>query len=391
MKATVDAAGMASMLGALKLGDARIKLEKGQKKEDVVSVVICAQNNRLRVQLETWDTILTGYNSAGKCWDTDCARYWITAEIDAKVAEEGARKLSFSSAKKLAKFCTRGDVVLITSGPRMEITQGKRKSAVAVGQAEMVSFPDLSGGACAPRSVLTAVIGSTSTPDDVLNCLYQWVAVEPKSDGTAVSWTDGAQMLWQTCEPDLPGERRLVPLFALECLNAFKSAGETVDIARDGIRCGNVAVSYLEQNPSYYPHTLDVVKQVGSSSAYHAIKTTCEDVRGMIKQLSSCMHNEIVLSGLDGRLRMLSYDNSKSSCWDRCPRAETWVEADIEEPFGQIGLHAQRFKRALGRYNGPLTLRIEDAESPVFMEIENSGIRTVLMPCVPSFYATTID
>lgn len=397
MKATVDAAELAGMLGGLKLGDALIKLEKRQKKEDVVMVAVCAQNNRLRVQLETWDTILTGYNSACKCWDSDVARYTVTAEIYAQVAEEGAYQLSFAVAKKIAKFCTRGDVTVFTNGSRMEITQGKRKSAVAVESAEMVRFPDLSGGVCAPRSAIMSVIGSTATPSDVLNCLHQWVAVEPKAEGTAVSWTDGAQMFWQTCDPDLPGSRRLVPLFALECITALKPADEAIEIQPDGIRCGNIAVNYLEQNPSYYPHTLDVVQQVGSSSAYHAVKTTCEDIRAMLKRLSSCMHDEIVLSGSDGQLRMLSYDNSseqsKAKCtrWDICPRAETWTAAELEQPFTGIGLHAPRFKRALGRYNGPLTLRIEDAESPVFIEIENSGIRTVLMPCVPSFNRTTID
>lgn len=397
MKATVDAAELAGMLGGLKLGDARIKLEKRQKKEDAVSVVICAQNNRLRVQLETWDTILTGYNSAGKCWDTDCARYWITAEIDAKVAEEGAYKLSFASAKKIAKFCTRGDVTLFTNGPRMEVAQGKRKSAVAVEQAEeMVSFPDLSGGVCAPRSAIMSVIGSTATPGDVLSCLHQWVAVEPKADGTAVSWTDGAQMFWQTCEPDLPGERRLVPLFALECLNALKPADEVIEIQPDGIRCGGGCVTYLEQAPDY-PHTLDVVQQAERVSGYTEVKTTCENIRAMLKQLSSCMDDEVVLSATNDQLRMLAYDNrsghagEKRTCWELCPRAETWVDAAVDRPFGAVGLNAARLKRAIGSYSGALTLRLLDADSPIFMDIENSGIRMVLMPLRPSFNRTTID
>ena len=85
MKVTVDASSLARILRGLKLGDARIKLEKRQKKEDVVTVTICAQNNRLRVQLETFDTVLTGYDRAKECLDSDVARYTVTAELYAQV------------------------------------------------------------------------------------------------------------------------------------------------------------------------------------------------------------------------------------------------------------------------------------------------------------------
>jgi hypothetical protein len=405
MKATVDAAELAGMLGGLKLGDARIKLKKGQKKEDAASVVICAQNNRLRVQLETWDTILTGYNSAGKCWDTDCARYWITAEINAKVVEEGAYKLSLAVAKKIAKFCTSGNVELNAAGIRMEISQGKRKSAVAVESAEMVRFPEIGPGVIVPRDSLRGVIGSHAAPDDTLNCLHQWAAVEQRTTGTTVSWTDGAQMFWQTLEPDLPGDRILVPLFAIECLEAFKSAEDAVECleafksAEDavectptGIQCGSCCVTYLEQAPSY-PHTLDVVQQAERVSGYTEVKTTCEEVRAMLKQLSSCMDDEVVLSATNDQLRMLAYDDKGGKCadFDRCPRAETWVDAAVDRPFGAVGLNAARLKRAIGRYSGALTLRVLDADSPIFMDIESSGIRTVLMPLRPSFDKTTID
>jgi hypothetical protein len=396
MKATVDAAELAGMLGGLKLGDAQIKLKKGQKKEDAVSVVICAQNNRLRVQLETWDTILTGYNSACKYWDTDCARYWITAEIDAKVVEEGAYKLSFAPAKKIAKFCTSGNVELNTNGPRMEISQGKRKSAVAVESAEMVRFPEIGPGVIVPRDSLRGVIGSHAAPDDTLNCLHQWAAVEQRTTGTTVSWTDGAQMFWQTLDPDLPGDRILVPLFAIECLEALKPTEDAIDCTSTGIQCGCCCVTYLEQAPSY-PHTLDVVQQAERVSGYVEAKTTCEGIRAMLKRLSSCMHDEVVLSATEDRLHLLAYDNrtghagEKRTCWEMYPRAETWVDAAVDRPFGAVGLNAARLKRAIGTYSGELTLRVLDADSPIFMDIENSGIRTVLMPLRPSFNRTTID
>lgn len=396
MKATVDASSLARILCGLKFGDAQIVLEKGQKKEDVVTVTICAQNNRIRVQLETFDTVLTGYDRAKECWDSEVARYTWTAEIYAQVTEEGAYRLSFAAAKKIAKFCTSGNVELNAAGIRMEITLGKRKSAVAVESAEMVSFPEIGAGVTVSREALRGVIGSYAAPDDTLNGLHQWVAVEPRTTGTTVSWTDGAQMFWRTLDPDLPGDRILVPLFAIECLEALKSAEEAVACTPTGIQCGGGCVTYLEQAPSY-PHTLDVVQQAARVSGYTEAKTTCEDIRAMLKRLSSCMHDEVVLSATEDRLRMLAYDDrgeprrKKCTCWEDCPRAETWVDAAVDRPFGAVGLNAARLKRAIGSYSGELTLRILDADSPIFMELENSGIRTVLMPLRPSFNQTTID
>lgn len=395
MKVTADASSLARILRGLKLGDARMKPKEAEK-EGVGMVTICAQNNRIRVQLETFDTVLTGYDRAKERWDSAVARYTVTAEILAQVTEEGAYQLSFAAAKKIAKFCTGGNVELYTDRNCMEITQGKRKSAVAVESAEMASFPDIGAGAIVPRDALRDVIGSYDAPDDTLTCLHQWVAVEQRPAGTTVSWTDGAQMFWQTLDPDLSGDRILVPLFAIECLEALKSAEDAVECAPTGIQCGCGCVTYLQQTPSY-PHMLDVVQQAERVSGYTEVKTTCEDIRAMLKRLSPCMHDEIVLSATDDQLRMLTYDNrsehggEKRTCWERCPRAETWVTAAVDRPFGAVGLNAARLKRAIGSYSGELTLRVLDADSPIFMEIENSGIRTVMMPIRPSFNRTTID
>jgi hypothetical protein len=203
-------------------------------------------------------------------------------------------------------------------------------------------------------------------------------------------------MHWQTLDPDLPGNRILVPLFAIKCLEALKPDEDAVECTPTGIQCGDCCVTYLEQVPGY-PHTLDVVRQTARASGYTEVKTTCEDLRAMLKQLSSCMHDEIVLSATDGRLHMLAYDNrgehsrKKRTRWEDCPRAETWVDAAVDRPFGAVGLNAARLKRVIGSYSGGLTLHVLDADSPIFIDIENSGIKTVLMPLQPSFNKTTID
>lgn len=396
MKATVDALSLARILRGLKLGDAKPALKKGQKKEDVVTVTICAQNNRLRVQLETFDTVLTAWNSATRRFDGEAARYTVTAELYAKVTEEGAYRLSFAAASRIAKFCTGGDIELCARGARMELTQARRKYAVVVQQGEMVGFPEIAPGVIVPRDALRGVVVSHSAPDDTHSCLYQWAAVEPAQTGTTVSWTDGVQMFWQTLDPDLPGDRILVPLFAIKCLEALKSNEEAADCTATGIRCGGCCVTYLEQRPSY-PHTMSIIQQASCVSEYTEVRTTCEDLRTMLKQLSSCMHDEIILSATDSRLRMLAYDNrgehtrAANTCWGACPRAEAWIDAVIDRPFGAVGLNAARLKRALGSYSGAITLRVSDGDSPVFVDIENSGIRTVLMPLSPSFNRTTID
>jgi hypothetical protein len=395
MKAIVDADSLARILCGLRLGDAH-KLKKGQKKEDVVMVTICAQGNRLYVQLETWDTVLTAWNSAKKRWDNDVACYTVTAEVYAKVTEEGARTLSLARAKAIAKFCGRGDVELCTNGSTLEIAQGVRKSHIYAESCGMISSPGIGVGAIVPRGALCGVIGSYAAPDDTRSCLHQWVAVEPGPAGTSISWTDGAQAFWQVLDPDLPSGRVLVPLFAIECLNALKPEEDAVECTPTGIRCGSCCVTYLEQAPSY-PHTLDVVRQTALASGYTEVKTTCEDLRAMLEQLSSCMHDEVVISATDGRLHMLAYDNrgehtrAKRTRFEDCPRAETYVEADVERPFGAIGLSAPRLKKIVGQYHGVLTLRVLDADSPIFINIENSGIRTVLMTLRPSFNKTTID
>ena len=404
MKVTVDASSLARVLCGLKMGDAKLKLKKGQKKEDAVMVTICAYNNRLRVQLETFDTVRTAYNSAKKRWDIDVARYTVTAEIYASVIEEGAYKLSFASAKKIAKFCTSGNVELYASGFRMELTQGRRKSAVAVQQGEMAGFPEIGPGAIVPRDALRGVIGSHTAPDDTLSCLYQWAAVEPMPTGTTVSWTDGVQMRWQTLDPDLPGDRMLVPMFAIECLEALKSAEDAIECTPTGIRCGGGCVTYLEQTPRY-PHTMSVIEQARCVSGYAEVKTTCEEIRAMLKRLSSCMNDEVILSATDSQLRMLTYDNRieqglctvagsqrvRNTCWDTCPRAETWIDAVVSRPFGAVGLNVARLKRVLGSHSGTIAFNVLDADSPIFIDIEISGIRTVLMPLSPSFKRTTID
>lgn len=392
MKLTIDAISLASILGNLKLGDAIIrKNKKTDKKEDLVNVVLSAQNNRLRIQLITFDSVLTSYNSAAKCWDAECDKYTITVEIEAHIIEEGAYSLTLSQAKKIAKVYTRGDVGLLTSGASLEVTQGQKKTHIAIESANHVSFPDVCDGILVPKSTVLEVICSTSVPDDTLNCLHQWVAVQSSPRGTSVSWTDDAQMFWRRCDPDIASKRMLIPVFALECLKALKPADEVVEVKPDGIRCGNVCVEYLEQTPDY-PSTIEIITGM-NTNRYSHVKTTCEDVRSMLKQLSSCTDDLVVMSASNGRLRMLSYNDKHGKCkdWQSCPRAETWTDAETEGGFAGIGLHVPRLKRALGKYTGPVTFHIEDSDSPVFIDIENSGIKTALMPRTPTFSKTSID
>lgn len=396
MKATVDASALAGILSALRLGDARVGKEK---KEDAVDVTLCAINNRIRVALTTCDSILTEYDSTKKEWKSDSALYHVTAEIDAvEVIEEGAREFKFGEVQKIAKFCAgKGvDVELDTAGSGvLTVRQGSRMARVGCVQDAPIDFSGIDGVHVSLREVLS-VIGSYVAPTDICNrCFHQWVSVEPSVEGTRIAWTDGVQLQIHTGDPDFPGPRCLVPLFALRCLAAFKS-GDDLTVAPDGIACGGVVIRYEAQQPSDYPTCIgQFVKNLYTSET---VKTTCEALSGMLKQLASCTNGEIVLSAGGGKIRMLAYDDRTPGHpskplkrWEDCPRAETWCAAEIEGGFSGVAVSPKRLRQILGSWKGPVTLRVSDKDSPILIDIENSGIRTVLMPLRASFDKTTID
>lgn len=394
MKATVDARAFAGVLSALRLGDARFGKEK---KEDVVGVTLCAINNRIRVSLTTYDPVLTEYRSAAKEWKTDSAQYHITAEIDAvKVTEEGTCDLWFREIPKIVKICggKGADVELDAVGKSLTIKQGPRMARIVCAIEDPIGFPAIDDGVHVSLSDALSVIGSYSAPADILNNFWQWVSVEPSVKGTRIVWTDGASLHLRICDPDFTRERILVPLFALRCLAAFKP-GDDLTVTPDGIACGGVVIRYSEQKPSDYPTCVGQI--VETLRATETVRTTCEDVRGMLKQLSSCTNDELVISAGDGKIRMLAYDDrsehtrAKRTRWEDCPRAETWCAAETDGGFSGVAVNPKRLKQILGSWKGPVTLQVSDKDSPILIDIENSGIRTVLMPLRASFDKTTID
>lgn len=395
MKATVDARALAGMLSALRLGDVRFGKEK---KEDVVAVTLCAINSRIRVSLTTYDSVLTEYSSAAKEWKTDSAQYHITAEIDAvNVTEEGACDLWFREIPKIVKFCggKGADIELTAGSGAIIIRQGSRTARVACAQDKSVGFPSIDDGAHVSLSDALSVIGSYSAPADILNNFWQWVSVEPSVKGTRIVWTDGASLHLRICDQDFTRERMLIPLFALRCLSAFKP-GDDLTVAPDGIACGGVVVRYYEQKPSDYPTRVGQI--VEGLRATETVRTTCEALSGMLKQLASCTNDELVISAGDGKIRMLAYDDrtpghpsTPLKRFEDCPRAETWCEAETEGGFSGVAVNPKRLKQILGSWKGSLTLRVSDKDSPILIDIENSGLKTVLMPLCPSFNRTTID
>lgn len=395
MKATVDARALAGMLSSLRLGDARFGKEK---KEDVVAVTLCATNNRVRVSLITYDSVLTEYRSAAKKWKFDNAQYHITAEIDAvEVSEEGACDLWFREIPKIVKFCggKGADVELDAAGASLTIRQGSRMARAACALDTTVGFPSIDDGVHVSLSDALSVIGSYSAPAGILNNFWQWVSVEPSVIGTRIVWTDGASLQLRTCDSDFTRERIRIPLFAFRCLAAFKP-GDDLTVAPDGIACGGVVIRYSEQKPSGYPTRIGQI--VETLRATETVKTTCEALSGMLKQLASCTNDELVISAGDGKIRMLAYDDrtpghpsTPLKRWEDCPRAETWCAAETEGGFSGVAVNPKRLKQILGSWKGPVTLRVSDKDSPILIDIENSGIRTALMPIRASFDKTTID
>ena len=398
MQINVESKPLAAALCGLKLGDAKIFGQKG-KKEDAVRVYLHAVNNHLRIGLGTCDTVCTGYNYDAKCWDTDVALYTLTVELDAEVREEGYYAVSFNAAKKLGKFCDvkAADVQIDGYGDAVTAELCGRKCRVTAYPGEPQDFGQLDDSLFVPREAVFAVIGSTTMPADVPTVYWQYVSVMPREDGTVVSWTDGAQMLWHKCDPGLPRLRRLIPLFALELLKSQKPADETIEVSRDGIRCGGVLVRFIAQAPVTYPDNEQIFRVLTpqGSDSWIRVHTTVEELAGMLKRISSCMGDEVILSARHSQLYMLTYDNKGGKCkdFDRCPAAETSTNVSFNRrahSFGAIGLNAHRLRRALYKQAGPLTLSVQDGDSPVIFDIENSGIRTVLMPLAPAFNRTSI-
>lgn len=412
MQVSIESKSLAAALCGLKLGDAKIigqsdekKKQKKEatarvKKEDAVRVYLHAVNNHLRIGLGTSDTVCTSYDYDEKCWKTTTALYTLTVELDAAVREEGYCAISFNAAKKLGKFCDTkaSDVQIDGYGDAVTAELCGRKCRVTAYPGEPQDFGQLDDSFFAPREAVFAVIGSATRPADVRAVYWQYVSVMPREKGTIVSWTDGAQILWQKCDPDLPSLRRLIPLFALELLKSQKPANEMIEVSRDGIRCGGVLVRFLAQEPVTYPDSAALLLAMSpqDSDAWIRVHTTVEELAGMLKRISSCMNDEVVLFAERNRLHMLTYDDAsdigkgKRSNWESCPAAGTWIDADVDREFGTIGLNAHRLKRALYKQTGPLTLSVQDGDSPVFFDIENSDVRTVLMPLSPAFNRTSI-
>lgn len=397
MQINIESKSLAAALCGLKLGDAKIVGQKG-KKEDAVRVYLHAVNNHLRIGLGTCDTVCTGYNYAAKCWDTDAALYTLTVELDAEVREEGYYAISFNAAKKLGKLlcdAKAADVQIDGYGDAVTAELCGRKCRVTAYPGEPQDFGQLDDSLFVPREAVFAVIGSATKPADVATVYWQYVSVMPLEGGTVISWTDGVQILWQKCDPDLSRLRRLIPLFALELLKSQKPADEMIEVSRDGIRCGGVLVRFIAQAPVTYPDNEGLLRVMSpqDSDAWIRVRTTVEELAGMLKRVSSCMGDEVILSARYNQLYMLTYDNKGGRCtdWDRCPAAETSTNVSINRTsFRAIGLNTHRLKRALYKQTGPLTLSVQDGDSPVILDIKNSGIRTVLMPLAPAFNRTSI-
>lgn len=398
MQVSIESKPLATALRGLKLGNAKIFAQKGSE-DDAVRVYLHAVNNHLRIGLGTCDTVCTDYNYDAKCWNTTAALYTLTVELDADVREEGYYAISFNNAKRLGKFCDTksSDVQIDGYGAAITAELCGRKCRVTAYPGEPQDFGQLDDSFFAPREAVFAVIGSTKAPADVWAVYWQYVSVMPRDDGTVISWTDGAQMLWQKCDPDMPRFRLLIPLFALELLKSQKPSDEMIEVSRDGIRCGGVLVRFIAQAPVTYPDNEDLLRAMTPlyNDSWIRVRTTVEELAGMLKRISSCMNDEVVLFAERNRLHMLTYDDAsvgkgKRSNWEYCPAAETWAEADVRRSFGAICLSVHRLRRALCNQSGPLTLSAKDGDSPVIFDVENSGIHTVLMPLAPAFNRTSI-
>jgi hypothetical protein len=84
-------------------------------------------------------------------------------------------------------------------------------------------------------------------------------------------------------------------------------------------------------------------------------------------------------------------DDGKKRAWDKCPRAEAWVDAETAGAIASAGysmafcVDARYLATVLAKADGIVEMQCQDEASPIYISVQNSGIKTVLMPVETDF------
>lgn len=225
---------------------------------------------------------------------------------------------------------------------------------------------------------------STANYDEILS-------VKSSSKGTTLSWTDGCVLYTELDElaPALTSGRVLLPAVAVkQLLKHADGDSEFAAISKVGIRTDGVSVTFGDLTERHYPDLTAVCESKGSIT----IRADASALRTALKQVSSCLNWPVILRTKGDRLNVLAFDDGgKERAWDDCPRAEAWIEAETVGAVSATGysmafcVDARYLATVLAKADGTVVMQCQDEASPIYISVQNSGIKTVLMPVDTDF------
>lgn len=239
---------------------------------------------------------------------------------------------------------------------------------------------------------LKAIIDRAKRGENASEANYDEIlSVELSSKGTILSWTDGCVLYTELDElaPALTNGRLLLPTIAVkQLLKHADSASEFAAISKVGIRTDGVSVTFGDLTGRHYPNLTLACEPKGAIT----IRTDASKLKTALKQVSSCLNWLVILRTKGDRLNVLAFDDGgKNRAWDECARAEAWIEAETVGAIATAGysmafcVDARYLATVLAKADGIVEMQCQDEDSPIYISVQNSGIKTVLMPVYTDF------
>lgn len=239
---------------------------------------------------------------------------------------------------------------------------------------------------------LKAIIDIAKKGENASEANYDEIlSVKLSSKGTTLSWTDGCVLYTELDElaPALTSGRVLLPAVAVkQLLKHANGASEFAAISKVGIRTDGVSITFGDLTGRDYPELTSVCDPKGAIT----IRTDASALKTALKQVSSCLNWLVILRTKGDRLNVVAFDDGgKKRPWDECPRAEAWVEAETKGAASTAGysmafcVDARYLATVLAKADGIAEMQCQDEASPIYISVQNSGIKTVLMPVETDF------
>lgn len=239
---------------------------------------------------------------------------------------------------------------------------------------------------------LKAIIDIAKRGENTGGANYEEIlSAELSSKGTTLSWTDGCVLYTELDELAiaLTSGRVLLPATAVkQLLKHADSASEFAAISKVGIRTDGVSVTFGDLTERHYPDLTAICEPRGPIT----IHTDASALKTALRQVSSCLNWLVILRTKGDRLNVVAFDDGgKNRAWEDCPRAEAWIEAETKGAVSTAGysmafcVDARYLATVLAKADGAIEMQCQDEDSPIYISVQNCGIKTVLMPAETDF------